>query len=197
MSWQVMTTSADLVASSTLSATNTSTENRLLAFSNAYRPFHGWLSVAVCLFGIPSNLLNIIVLTRPNMISSPTNLILTALAFSDLLTMLTTLPFTFFYNVLFINQTIESPERDNIFSAHFTKIHVLISVTTHSIAIWLTVYLSCFRYIYLASSSSAICGVNPSHLNSTHQQGAANNHAPSKTKRAESSVSTFLSPTRP
>jgi hypothetical protein len=42
--------------------------NLFWTFSNAYRPIHGWLSTVVCLFGIPSNLLNIIVLTRPNMV---------------------------------------------------------------------------------------------------------------------------------
>lgn len=43
-------------------------DNLFWTLSNAYRPFHGYLSTAVCLFGIPSNLLNIIVLTRPNMV---------------------------------------------------------------------------------------------------------------------------------
>ncbi len=57
-------------------------------FNLWYRGMHGWLSTFVCIFGIPCNLLNILVLTRPNMISSPTNLILTALALSDLLTMM-------------------------------------------------------------------------------------------------------------
>ena len=57
-------------------------------FNLWYRGKHGWLSTFVCIFGIPCNLLNILVLTRPNMITSPTNLILTALALSDLLTMM-------------------------------------------------------------------------------------------------------------
>lgn len=124
-------------------------------FSEAYKPIHGWLSTFVCLFGIPANLLNIIVLTRPNLISSPTNLILTALAVSDLLTMLTSLVNTIYYNIIYVHvpSNPPSPVRDTKFWVYFTQIHVMASVTFHSISIWLTVYLACFRYIYIASSS--------------------------------------------
>lgn len=153
-------------------------------FSNAYRPIHGWLSTAVCLFGIPSNLLNIIVLTRPNMITSPTNLILTALAFSDLFTMLSSIVFGIFFYIVHIDKPLYEPSltRDSWAWTYFAMLHVMASVTFHSISIWLTVYLACFRYvialflektyitfsdlsdnffyryIYLASSSSAVCG---------------------------------------
>ena len=51
-----------------VNAINNSIDNLFWTFSNAYRPIHGWLSTIVCLFGIPSNLINIIVLTRPNMV---------------------------------------------------------------------------------------------------------------------------------
>lgn len=42
-------------------------------FRQIYLPFHGWISVFVCLFGIIANILNIIVLTRSVMMchSSP------------------------------------------------------------------------------------------------------------------------------
>ncbi|CAG2177608.1 unnamed protein product [Oppiella nova] len=51
----------------------------LYDFREGYLPIHGWISVFVCLFGIIANILNIIVLTRKEMIS-PTNAILTGLA---------------------------------------------------------------------------------------------------------------------
>jgi hypothetical protein len=126
-------------------------------FSNAYRPIHGWLSTFVCLFGIPSNMLNIIVLTRPNLINSPTNLILTALAVSDLLTMLSSIVFSVYYYIVHVEKAPDHPhpDRDTKFWTHFSNIHVMASVTFHSISIWLTVYLACFRYIYIASSSPA------------------------------------------
>jgi hypothetical protein len=37
-------------------------------FSNLYKLLHGWLSTFVCIFGITSNLLNITVLTKSNMV---------------------------------------------------------------------------------------------------------------------------------
>ena len=37
-------------------------------FSNFYRHIHGWLSTIVCIFGIASNLLIIIILSRSNMV---------------------------------------------------------------------------------------------------------------------------------
>lgn len=116
-------------------------------FSNAYRPIHGWLATFVCLFDIPSNLLNIIVLTRPNMITSPTNLILTALAFSDLFTMLSSIVFSIFFYIVHMNTPYNEPslERDSWAWTHFAMLHVMASVTFHSISIWLTVYLACFR----------------------------------------------------
>nr|QVK45662.1 G protein-coupled receptor [Proales similis] len=124
-------------------------------FANAYRPIHGWLATIVCIFGISANFLNIIVLTRPNLISSPTNLILAGLACSDLLTMLSSLPYNIHFSLRYAHQpgNVPHPERDSKAWTHFSKLHVMTSVTFHSISIWLTVYLACFRYIYLASSS--------------------------------------------
>lgn len=63
-------------------------ESAIRQFGQSYQRVHGYLSVMVCIFGIVSNLLNIIVLTRRHM-SSPTNFILTALAIADTLTMST------------------------------------------------------------------------------------------------------------
>lgn len=47
---------------------------------------HGYFALVVCVFGIISNILNIIVLTRKHM-HSPVNFILAALAIADILTM--------------------------------------------------------------------------------------------------------------
>lgn len=71
-------------------------ETLIYQFHHNYRLIHGWVSAITCLFGIPCNLLNIIVLTQPNMIKSPTNLILSGLAVADLLTMVTYLPWSIF-----------------------------------------------------------------------------------------------------
>ena len=46
-------------------------------FSQKYRGVHGYISLIVCIFGIVTNILNIVVLTRKEMNSSPINRILT------------------------------------------------------------------------------------------------------------------------
>ena len=61
-------------------------ETPLMQFSAWYQQIHGYLSLAACTFGSTSNAMNIAVLTRRALIS-PTNLLLTALAVADLLTM--------------------------------------------------------------------------------------------------------------
>ncbi len=76
------------------------TESLLLRFSKSYSQYHGWTSAITCLFGIPCNLLNIIVLTQPNMIKSPTNLILVGLAITDLLTMVLYLPTSIYFYII-------------------------------------------------------------------------------------------------
>jgi hypothetical protein len=135
--------------------------NNLFQFANTYKPIHGYLSAILCIFGIPSNILNIIVLTRPNLITSPTNLILTTLATSDLLTMCSVLPYTIWFYIIYSESHFCKPislmlERDTKFWTILSLIHVNFSVTVHSISIWLTVYLAVFRYIYLQSSSLSI-----------------------------------------
>ena len=192
------TSTTSFITSTTIPYTTQPNDNRFWEFSNSYRPIHGWLSTFVCLFGIPSNLLNIIVLTRPNMvcfflliffysklnlkqffcfkITSPTNLILSGLAVSDLLTMITYLPFSIYYYIIYAQHSpnTPSPERDTHFMTHFTQIHVMASVTFHCISIWLTVYLACFRYIYIASSSSAACGIpNTNNSNKSKSNGSS------------------------
>ena len=46
-------------------------------FYPSYREVHGYISVMICILGTVANILNIIVLTRKEMISSPINRILT------------------------------------------------------------------------------------------------------------------------
>ncbi|ODM88012.1 Sex peptide receptor [Orchesella cincta] len=56
---------------------------------------HGYASLVVCLFGSIANILNLIVLTRREMIN-PTNAILTGLALADLLNMVEYVPYAIF-----------------------------------------------------------------------------------------------------
>ena len=87
----------------------------LVRFSRWYSGVHGYLCIAVCVFGIVSNILNIVVLTDRRMASSPTNFILTALAISDMLPMLTYLPYAvYFHCVAGVQHTGEEEEQQQL-----------------------------------------------------------------------------------
>jgi len=47
----------------------------------------------------------------------------------------------------------ESIERDTAFWVGFQLMHVVVTVTSHNISIWLTVYLAYYRYIFLMSAT--------------------------------------------
>lgn len=125
------------------------TEN-LVEFSKRYAKWHGWVSLIICSLGIIGNVFNIIVLTRKTMIST-TNYLLTALAVSDLFTMLSYVPFALHFYIIF--EPVPSPERDTKTWGRFLVFHYNFTVTTHTTAIWLGVVLSAFRYSYIRGSN--------------------------------------------
>lgn len=141
------TTSAS-ISTSTVSIVNTYAP-LILRFSLKYRPIHGWLVTIVCGLGLITNLLTIVVFTRAKLRRSPTSLILVSIAASDLLTMFSTLIFVIYFYIIYgdlpFNQL--SPQRDTWAWVHFSNAHVLLTFTTHSISIWLNVYLACFRLV--------------------------------------------------
>lgn len=118
----------------------------LQQFHSWYKQYHGYLATAVCVVGIVANLLNIVVLTRKNMISS-TNCILTGLAVSDGLTMAVYLPFALWFYVL--NGTEANPRRNNVAAVRFMLFYAVSSVLVHTASIWLTVVLAVFRFIFI------------------------------------------------
>ena len=118
----------------------------LLSFSEWYKDYHGYLAAVVCAFGILANILNIVVLTRKNMISA-TNCILTGLAISDGLTMVAYLPFALRFYVFY--GTEPSPERNTLEAIRFMLFYACFSVVVHTVSIWLTVTLAVFRYIFI------------------------------------------------
>jgi hypothetical protein len=120
--------------------------------TSSYQTIHGYVTLIVCIFGIPCNLLNILVLTRPIMLKSKTNLILTSLAISDLITMLSNLLNCIHFYVLNNPNDSDSIERDSHNWIVYQLVHVIISVTSHNISIWLTVYLAFFRFTFLSAS---------------------------------------------
>lgn len=113
-----------------------------MLFSNWYRTYHGYLAVIVCVLGIIANVLNIVVLTRRNMVTA-TNCILTGLAVSDGLTMAAYLPFAMHFYVLHGDAL--TPVRNSYTAACFLLVYASFSVFVHTVSIWLTVVLAVFR----------------------------------------------------
>ncbi|XP_064642577.1 G-protein coupled receptor dmsr-1-like [Lineus longissimus] len=101
---------------------------------------HGYLASIICVLGIIANGVNIIVLTRKNMMSA-TNMILTAMAVADGLTMMAYLPFAILYYWASDDQSRGTAE--------FFLFYIYFSVLAHSISIWLTVTLAVFRYLFI------------------------------------------------
>ncbi|BFZ23684.1 hypothetical protein BsWGS_26723 [Bradybaena similaris] len=130
--------------------TNTSMSNGdLYSFSDWYAQYHGYVSLCVCLGGIVTNTFNVTVLTRRHM-RTPVNLILTGLAVSDIITMLSYLPFaTHFYCVYPSNMS--SPEKNSKLWMTFFVFHINLTTVTHTISIWLCVVLAIVRYHHIRS----------------------------------------------
>lgn len=124
--------------------------------SASYQGVHGYVSTTVCVFGIVSNVMNIVVLTRRSMIT-PTNCLLTALAISDLLTMMVYLPYViYFHCVTLPDGTYPHPWGWIVyllFNSYFT-------ITAHTVSMWLTVALAMFRYIAVCHHTHAITMCN-------------------------------------
>lgn len=141
------------LANSTTTTHNVSTAvanddapSALEQFSRWYSGVHGYLCVAICVFGIVSNILNIVVLTDRRMASSPTNFILTALAISDLLPMLTYLPYAVYFHCV---AGVHPDPRNGYPRAWivFLLFNNSFIITSHTVSVWLTVTLAVFRYI--------------------------------------------------
>ena len=135
------------------------TREGLAMFSASYSAVHGYVSTAVCLFGLMSNTANIIVLTRKNMITS-TNTILMWLAVADLLTMMSYLPFAIHFYIM-KEPGLQVFQTRSFGWIIFLMFHASFSIVCHTVAIWLTIALAIFRYIYicLPTKGSIYCSL--------------------------------------
>ncbi|XP_067144633.1 G-protein coupled receptor dmsr-1-like [Centruroides vittatus] len=134
----------------------------LSIFREKYTSVHGYISVIVCLFGIFANILNIIVLTRKDMIS-PTNAILTGLAVADMCVMSSYLPFAI-HNYVRVDQADE--DKFSYGWAAFTLFHAHFTVVCHTISIWLTVTLAIWRFLSVSFPANVVkwCNMNRAKL---------------------------------
>lgn len=139
------------------SAENSSALSALQKFGTAYASLHGYISISVCLFGFMANMANIIVLTRKNMVSS-TNFILTWLAIADLFTMLDYFPFAMHFYIL-KDVDLRPLHTRGYGWICFLLFHGSFSIICHTIAIWLTIALAIFRFLYIwfPARGSTLC----------------------------------------
>lgn len=145
---------------------NDSSYNFILNISNSYSSIHGWLSTIICLIGIPFNLFIIIVLTKTKIASFTINLILICMAICDSITMIVYLPYCIHYYLIYSNSYLVEPfpERDTFFWTLYSIVYIFVSITFHSVSIWLTVYLAFYRYFSLQNSVSRIGSKNKTNL---------------------------------
>lgn len=122
--------------------------NDLYAYACIYFNLHGYISLAICCFGVPTNIVNIIILTRKSM-RSPINNILTGIAISDALTMFSYIPFAIHFYIDHGHE--RTAEKYTFWWTWFLAIHVNLSITTHTVSIWLGVCMSIVRFIYIKS----------------------------------------------
>lgn len=124
--------------------------SRLRAFSRRYADIHGYVSLCVCLFGIVTNLFNVSVLTRKQM-KTPVNQILTWLAISDIMTMLSYIPFVVHFYCQFPQHGSKLHERNSHAWMSFLIFHINLTATTHTISIWMCVTLAIVRFLHITN----------------------------------------------
>nr|KAG5704370.1 hypothetical protein BaRGS_031076 [Batillaria attramentaria] len=125
----------------------------LLKFSGWYAAYHGYVSLCVCVSGIVTNTFNVTVLTRRKM-RTPVNQILTGLALSDIITMLSYVPFAIHFYCM--HPTTDSTPAKNTYGwMFFLLFHINLTTVTHTISIWLCVVLAIVRYLHIRSPTRA------------------------------------------
>lgn len=118
------------------------TTSIVLKMSEVYSDMHGWLSFLLCSIGIPFNIFNIVVLNKAKIASLATNSIFISIAFCDTILMLVYLPFSIYFYILNSNSyaTQITASRDTFFWIHYSLINIFISVTFHSITMFVKIF---------------------------------------------------------
>lgn len=113
-----------------------------------FNKYHFKLALFICIFGVVTNILNFIVLTRKGL-KTEINTILAALAVSDGLVMLVYVPYAFDF-------AFNLNTRDERFTygyALYLFIHATLTQTFHTISIFLTIVLAFYRYVCVCRNS--------------------------------------------
>ncbi|ESO03781.1 hypothetical protein HELRODRAFT_80150 [Helobdella robusta] len=123
--------------------------------TDQYSSIHGYVASFVCCWGIPANLATILVLTRPKMAQSSTNFILVWLAVADLITMATFLPISIYFYAM-KSKHLPMPSTSSYAWIGYFIFAINSVVTWHTIAIWLTISLAIFRYIFICYPTNGL-----------------------------------------
>ncbi|VIO98476.1 Uncharacterized protein BM_BM6043 [Brugia malayi] len=121
----------------------------LEAFQRTYSPVHGFICIVICTFSIGTNLIHILVLTRPNMRCSAVNCVLTMVAICDMGTMGSYFIYICHF-VLFKDTTCVL-----IYSylwMRYLLCHMVLSITLHTTSLWLIVAMAFIRQMTLRNA---------------------------------------------
>ena len=130
----------------------------LWEMTRAYGLIHPFLCTAICLAGIILNVLTIVVLTRPRMLT-PVNIILCEVAVCDLLVITSYLVFLAHFEM----DGRAGCEAGEVFSyawGVFALVHAHSSLIAHSTSLWLTIALALLRVASLRSAVQ-VCFLEP------------------------------------
>ncbi|KAI3422396.1 hypothetical protein GPALN_012914 [Globodera pallida] len=119
----------------------------LVLFQKAYAPIHGRICVFLCLFGVVTNLIHCVVLTRPQMRVSAVNVIMTAVALCDLGTMGSYL--IYIVHFVFQNTPNSCSNPQTYWWMLFLILHIFFSILLHTATLWLAVVMALLRRMTL------------------------------------------------
>jgi hypothetical protein len=120
-------------------------DDQVNSFVDVYGSVHGPLVVTLCIFGISTNLVNIIVLTRRQMLG-PTNTILTGLSVAQLILLINYLIYTIY---VIMDAECEVRTKTYIWLAYLL-LNVNLNLVFHTVGLVHTTMLAVFRYAAVA-----------------------------------------------
>ncbi|CAB3404782.1 unnamed protein product [Caenorhabditis bovis] len=117
-------------------------------FNSVYTVFHRYACLIICFIGVVSNIIHILVLSRPRMRSSAVNCVLTAVAMCDVITMLS------YATYLLRFRFYQDDEGYSYSWMVFLKFHVVSSMTLHAITLYMGAVLAFIRWQALGNIHS-------------------------------------------